>query len=535
MPAGYRPRFGDLHMTGHWTLVLAVVGGGFCAALAAMMLLTLLLQRRKGATLASSVRNDAVFLFDDDYLVDASDAGRALLRGASRLPGMDGAAPWKLLEGFVAPRFPGFAAQMARLASDGPIELASSSGGNLKLRAEWVAGLARITVLDASGEGARIVLDHFSHAAREEELAMMRETMNTAPVLIWRQSVDGALTWANRTYLETAGRAALNWPLPVLFPLLGADDAGTVRRMQITPEGGDGPHWFDCHVRLQQGGILAFALPADTAAAAEQARRSFIQTLTKTFADLPVGLAIFGRDRRLQVFNPALTDLTTLGADFLSAQPPLEAFLDQLRERRVLPEPRDYRNWRKQILKLEKDAATGQYQDTWCLPGGETYRVTGRPHPDGALALLIEDISDETSLSRRFRAEIETGRAVIDAMAEAVAVFSPSGTLLMTNTAYARLWGSDPAGSATEHGLKQVLAVWREMTLPNPLWDDITGFVTHTGAREPWRGPVYMRDGQMLTVSARPVNGGNTLVSFAGAAQQDAAPVGPPTRLRRIG
>lgn len=522
-------------MAEHWALVLAVVGGGFSAALAALLLITFLLHRRQGAALVSSGGSDAVFLFDDDYLVDASDAGRALLRGAAELPGLEGAGPWRLLEGFLAPRFPGFTSRMARLASDGPMVLASVGGTNLKLRAEWVAGLARITVLDASGEGARIVLDRFSHAAREEELTLLRETMNTAPVLIWRQSEDGALTWANRTYLETAGSAALNWPLPVLFPGLGADDAGAVRRMQITPERNEGPHWFDCHVQLRQGGILAFALPADTAAAAEQARRSFIQTLTKTFADLPVGLAIFGRDRRLQVFNPALTDLTTLGVDFLSARPPLEAFLDQLRERRVLPEPRDYRNWRKQILKLEKDAATGQYQDTWCLPGGETYRVTGRPHPDGALALLIEDISDETSLSRRFRAEIETGRAVIDAMAEAVAVFSPSGTLLMTNTAYARLWGSDPADSATQTDLNQVLAVWREMTLPNPLWDDIMGFVTHTGAREPWRGPVYMCDGQMLTVSARPVNGGNTLVSFAGGASDSAAPAEPPTRLRRTG
>jgi hypothetical protein len=42
---------------------------------------------------------------------------------------------------------------------------------------------------------------------------------------------------------------------------------------------------------------------------------------------------------------------------------------------------------------LEEEAASGLFEETWSLPGGQTYRVIGRPHPNGALAFMFEDIS----------------------------------------------------------------------------------------------------------------------------------------------
>jgi hypothetical protein len=45
-------------------------------------------------------------------------------------------------------------------------------------------------------------------------------------------------------------------------------------------------------------------LAADSAVQAETALREFMQTLTKTFADLPIGLAIFDRSRVLADVQP---------------------------------------------------------------------------------------------------------------------------------------------------------------------------------------------------------------------------------------
>ena len=59
-------------------------------------------------------------------------------------------------------------------------------------------------------------------------------------------------------------------------------------------------------------------------------------------------------------------------------------------------------------------ASDGHYAEAWTLPNGLTYRVTGRPHPDGAIAFLIEDITDEISFSRRTKSQLEIRQAVLD-------------------------------------------------------------------------------------------------------------------------
>ncbi|MEK9704965.1 MAG: diguanylate cyclase, partial [Paracoccaceae bacterium] len=55
-------------------------------------------------------------------------------------------------------------------------------------------------------------------------------------------------------------------------------------------------------------------------------------------------------------------------------------------------------------------ATEGTYTEIWNLPSGATFRISGRPHPDGALAFLFEDITAEVSMSRRFTAEFELHR-----------------------------------------------------------------------------------------------------------------------------
>ena len=273
-----------------------------------------------------------------------------------------------------------------------------------------------------------------------------RAVLSRAPVLMWKEAPDGSVIWANHAYLIRAVELLpegedLSWPLPKLFDQTAAP-AGRLPRLKLQMP--SGPEWFDL-VRMPQGDdALCYALAADKAVQVETALREFMQTLTKTFADLPIGLAIFDRSRCLQMFNPSLADLTTLPPELLIGRPTLNAFLDAMRARAMIPEPRDYRSWRKQLARLEEEAAMGIFEETWSLPGGQTYRVIGRPHPNGALAFMFEDISNEMSRTRRYRADVELGQSVIDAVEDAVAVFSQGGQLVMSNHAYAQLWQHDP-------------------------------------------------------------------------------------------
>jgi PAS domain-containing protein len=274
------------------------------------------------------------------------------------------------------------------------------------------------------------------------------------------------------------------------------------------------PYWFDVRALRLDSGWMNYATDVNAVVNAEIAQRNFVQTLTKTFAQLSIGLAIFDRKRQLALFNPALIDLTSLPAEFLSARPNLLSFFDRLRDRQMMPEPKNYRSWRDQIADLVAAADNGQYLETWSLPSGLTYRISGRPHPDGAVAFLFEDISAEISLTRRFRSQLELGQSVLNTLEQSIAVFSPTGVLAFSNTAYRKLWGIDPDSSFTDISVTDASRHWQAGSMPTPVWGDLRDFVVQFGERADWQADVILRDGRAVTCQVVPMAGGATMVLF---------------------
>jgi len=204
---------------------------------------------------------------------------------------------------------------------------------------------------------------------------------------------------------------------------------------------------------------------------------------------LSVGLAIFDEDRRLVLFNPALVDLTALPADFLIGRPTLFSVLDRLRDQNMIPEPKDYNSWRAQVAALESAAAQGNYHEMWPLPNGQTFRVTGKPHPNGAIAVLMEDISDEVSLTRKFRSQIDTTTAVIENLTSSVAVFSSSGSLIQLET-------------------------WQAMSAPSPVWHKLKDALAQHKEQQAWEGSVWLDNHIEVSCYYAPLPDGNHQISF---------------------
>lgn len=520
------------------TQIAALLAGSFIVAFLALSLLAWIEARTKRRAKGFMMEPDhaVAFLFDDEDLVNATEPAKQILSGAP-----DGKSDWMRLVSLLLPRFPDLLEKLEQLAEEGRARLISKDGIS-QLHAEWRDGLARLCLVDSETDDMRVDLDRHSLAAMERELATLRNTADHAPFLMWRQRPDGTITWANSSYLELALKnrpdlLAPSWPPAALFDTarLGkvTEKSGTVRIWTKLPHEPE-PRWFDCCRTPIADELLFMAVTADKTVRAETSLRDFVQTLTKTFAHLTVGLAIFDKSRKLTLFNPALADLTHLPPEFLIAKPSLQSMLDRLREKKIIPEPKDYKSWRQRMYELENAASNGTYEETWSLASGQTYRVTGRPHPDGAVAFLFEDISAEISLTRRFRAELETGQAVLDSLDEAIAVFSATGSLTLSNSAYARLWGIDPSTTVDNFGISDATRSWNEKSAPTPVWGDLREFVVGFGERAEWSADIRLRDGRLLECRFAPLSGGATLVGFRSAsrlrAEDNAGAVANPRR-----
>ncbi len=502
------------------------------AAGAGYALLVLVMPPRvaSGRSQLLNTGSDTTFLFDGEQLVDATPAARLLLSQGST----DAARlPWHRLLAWLGPRFADVPQILAEVATRGRMVMPSREGVDppLVLIAEEVGGLTRVVVTGPDGALA----DPLADRATADELAQLRSIAARAPMPIWRAAADGSILWANETYLRQAVARLptgqdLSWPLPRLFEPSANAGQPADGRYRLAGADSAADRWFDLRLVPEAGtpggGVIGYALPIDATVQAEISLKGFMQTLAKTFAHLPTGLAVFDQRRQLMLYNPALVDLTGLPPDFLSGRPTFTAVLDAMRERSMLPEPKDYRAWRRRLVEAGSAVSQEPFEEVWPLPGGQTYRVTGRPQPNGALALMIDDISTEMIQTRRYRADLELGQAVVDAMDEAIAVFSTAGTLVLSNAAYAALWGHDPGGALdNEATVGALCAHWRGLTAPTPVWDRAEGFMAETGARVGWSDEVRMTDGRLVHARFDRLAGGATLAGFRSMAAAPATPV----------
>lgn len=468
---------------------LAVALSGLLAG-AVLWGLTRLSRPTPGAPETMPEEPASTFLIRDGWLAD-HDAG----------PGF-GIATWSGLKDWLDPRFDNL-----------PATLPDPGKGEI-LRFPARDGDASVEI-DAVGGGHRVVLrdrrpvrpaDWHDAMLRLVGKRAFRDAMESVPVAVCAVDDDGTILWRNARFATFTEDEAARIVAAVMAP------GGCVTPVALPdPVTGHDRHFELTRARHDDRCFL-YAADVTRQIEAETMRGSFIQTLTKTFADLATGLAVFDRDRRLVLFNPAMMDLTGLPVEFLSCRPTLPDFFDRLRDRQVLPEPKNYASWRAQINEMIETAAGGHYAESWSLPNGLTYRIAGRPHPDGAIAFLIEDITDEIAVSRRSRTQIEIRQAVLDRLDAAVAVTGPGGLVMLCNRSCRELLGFDPDSSFAETGFDDLVRLCRAR-FPDPAF-----WASAAAGRQ--RLQARLRDGSGARVLVRyePLpRGFSMLVLFAGA------------------
>ncbi|EEX09028.1 PAS domain containing protein [Ruegeria lacuscaerulensis ITI-1157] len=444
---------------------------------------------------------DAVFLFDGTRLISHSDIA---------LAGFESVNDWHDLKRLLQRDFPGFPETPEDVLDQGRIVVSAiDCTVEREVLCEWIDGVVRVQLRDLTDAPALV---------RRDPGDPIRLAMDKAPYPVWLLNHSGRVSWCNAAYISLVRKARgpdtdLTQPL---FPEL-PDDSRPGKKTRIAAPVKDNSNklWFDLtHVELDEG-LLHYAVDVNAIVEAETAQRKFVQTMTKTFAQLSIGLAIFDRNRQLALFNPALIDLTTLPPDFLSCRPSISSFFDRLRDQHMMPEPKNYRSWRNQMNDLLEAAEDGNYQETWSLPSGSVYSVSGRPHPDGAVAFLFEDITAEITLTRRFRAEMDLMQSILDKLADAIAVFADDGTLAFTNYAYRVMWGGSDEVGIEPSTVLDVTRQWQEQCLATPIMGEIREFVQMRNDRAEWSSDIRRRDGTAVLCTVTPISNGATIVRFS--------------------
>ena len=255
-------------------------------------------------------------------------------------------------------------------------------------------------------------------------------------------------------------------------------DPGTVRRCASTwpahearrglPVAADGGLWFEVAAeRRADGGPARQRHARRPAGPPPKPRlRDFVQTLSKTFAQMPPSASPSSNKRREAdaVTTPRSSPSRCFQPQVpLAAGPASRPFSTRCATASRMPEPKNYRGWPDQIARwnrMPRPAPTRGALDP--CPTVTVSVPSGRPHPDGAVAFMFENITSEMSLTRKFRGDLDLYRSALDESAlRAGGVFGRGAAGAGQQRACVALGGGVPAADAGDLSLTEAIRGWQ--------------------------------------------------------------------------
>ena len=267
-------------------------------------------------------------------------------------------------------------------------------------------------------------------------------------------------------------------------------------------------------------------MPADRLVKAETSLQEFVTTLTKTFAALPIGLAIFDRTARAGAVQPgadgphhAARRFPDREAHLFGLSRPAARIADDAGAeglQHLAPADVGPRSRRRRTAPTRKPGR--------CRPA----RPTGSPA--GRIPMARWRCCSKTSppRSRSPAGSAPSSKPAGGARraAEAIAVFSPAARCRCPTPPMPRLWGNRPVDNGLARSpLLDAVARWQASSAPTPVWDELREFVIALRTRAPaWTARIALNDGRSADLPCHPARPGATLVDFTVAAQPRSGP-----------
>jgi PAS domain-containing protein len=350
------------------------------------------------------------------------------------------------------------------------------------------------------------------------------EILEALPVPVWTRRPDMALEWANPAFLRLLGleklkdalasNASIDWAEHEPASASIQKGAG-VERAIVTVIGGEKRNFDMMFAPIRDQFVCGLAqdktLVNHELAEVMQARDGYSDLLEQ----LPLATAVFDTDRRLMRYNSAYAELWGLLPVWLDAQPTLDQILTELRDKRRLPEQRDFSGWKSGQLK----AFSGLGQKTeqvWHMVGGRSIRINSYPHLLGGIFVTCEDISERIRMESGLNLLTQVQKATLDTLDEGVGIFGPDGRLVLHNAMFAKMWKLGEDELAPQPHFAEIANLCAARIGHDGIWGIVScGINSASPERFGEWGRARRADGRILSLSLSRLPNGATIVTFA--------------------
>ncbi|NBT85547.1 MAG: PAS domain-containing protein [Alphaproteobacteria bacterium] len=363
---------------------------------------------------------------------------------------------------------------------------------------------------------------------QDEEIEILRTLVDIAPLALWHRDQNGRIQYCNLAYsgaLETTVHRVIaeNRELIDSHYQTSTYDlsrkaleskrkqiirthlvvAGQRRFMEIAEIPIPGTHK-----------TVGYAMDITEIEEAELELSLHINAHQEVLDQISAPIAIYGADTRIKFFNHAYRKTFELDEAWLYSRPTLGEILENLRERRFLPEYPNFLNHKRARLDLFKNLLY-PIHEVLNQPNGQTLRLVIAPHPLGGLLYLFDDITDKLTLERGYNTLVAVQKETLDHLYEGIVVFGSDNRVRLSNPAMGRIWHlSDEKRAADLHInelLKNVAPLFSD---PNEskLWRK--RMMDIVSLRQSSHGQFRLDHDRMIEYSYIPLPDGSHLMSF---------------------
>lgn len=372
-----------------------------------------------------------------------------------------------------------------------------------------------------------------SRRGAAEALAQdLRTALDVVPYPIWLRRQDLSLAWVNAAYakaIETAAAmaAAEQRELTAGVPSASGRDLARLALATGTAQSEAVHIVVSGQRRLFEvteapipapGGseplVVGYAIDATANEDLRNEVARHISAHAEMLEQLGSAIAIFGPDTRLRFYNHAWLDLWDFDEAWLDTEPTYAEVLDDLRNRRRIPEHADFKGFRKEQIALFTSLIEPQ-EDLDHLPDGRTLRRLVVPHPFGGLMFILEDVTNALALESSYNTLMAVQQETLDNLAEGIAVFGGDGRLKLSNPAYGRIWGLDEADLNGEPHVVDLIEKMKGLFDYGDGWESFRDeMIGHALDRTMRSGRIARADGSTIEFANVPLPDGAVLNSF---------------------
>lgn len=353
-----------------------------------------------------------------------------------------------------------------------------------------------------------------------QQIEHLRSALDLLPIPFWQRDAQCNIIQCNHAYtMAIEGAVPVDGKMPELDKKTlaqakqAAAEGKAISERRYVIIGGARKLCDVTEIPAADGSMIGYSLDISEVDALKEDLARHNSAMDDFLESSASAMAIYGSDMRLKSFNYAFVALWKLDEMWLDTHPTYGEILENLREKRKLPEQANFQLFKQQQIKLFRDLINSK-EEFFYLPDGKALRVLAIPHALGGIMFAYEDVTDRLALERSYNTLIAVQRETLDNLHEGVAVFGEDGRLKLSNPNYVRLWHIPEEMAKSEPHVRDIV----DKCKPLYVFDDWEDFkqdhIRQLQARQPHALRLELADGKIIDWRKVPLPDGANLITY---------------------